>query len=413
MNKHLLRKVTLLLLSMAFVPAMVSVPRTAYAQIISTYVPEQLQQLVAPIALYPDALLGEVLMASTYPLEVTEAAQWRNINPGVSGNYLTAALVQQPWDPSVKGLTIFPQVLQMMSNNLDWTENLGEAFLADQQGTMDAIQQLRRQAQASGALVSGRQLAVSLQNGEVLIQPTDPAQVYVPYYNPAAVFSPWPYPDYTPYAFAAPSGVIYASGGFFGYATGIFVVDALWGWDNWNWHDHRIDLDDHRWRNLDNGRAPERSGAWRFDPDHRHNVPYKDVTVRMHFVNAPVNTPHSYRGYNEDTDVSANVTNNRQEARPDSRLTDQQKNAEVHPQAPRQPAEIQHRIISEEQRRPEVRAPEPRHAAPPMFESFAPGHQVKAEAERGNTSAHVRVEPKRVEPARNNPSDNNRKDDKR
>jgi len=397
---------------------MLPAPRAVYAQTMGAYMPEQLEQLVAPIALYPDPLLGEVLMASSYPLEVAEAAQWRSANPGTSGDYLTAALVQQPWDPSVKGLTVFPQVLQMMSNNIEWTEDLGEAFLADQQGVMDAVQQLRRQAMAAGTLASSQQDVVSEDNGAISIQPADPAMVYVPYYNPSAVFSPWPYPDYMPYAFAAPPGVVYAGNGLFGYASGIFIINALWGWDGWDWHDHRIDLDDRRWRDLDNGRAPVNPGVWRFDPDHRHNVPYKEAAVREHFENTPVHAPHLYRGYNENTDVSVGVVNERQEERPADRAAPSQRNTEVQAQPPRsQVAEPQHRVMPEEQRRPEARAPEQQHAAPPLFESFAPGRQVRAEAERGNVSAQVQAQPKSPAPApapvRNNPPANDRRGDQR
>lgn len=409
MKKHFAHGTVFLLLSAVFAQTLLSAPLPAYAQaVITAYAPEQLEQLVAPIALYPDSLLGEVLMASTYPLEVAEAAQWRNANPGISGDYLTAALMQKPWDPSVKGLTEFPQVLQMMNSNLDWTEKLGEAFLGDQPDLMDAVQQLRRQAQATGALVSNQQEAVVQQDGYIAIQPADPALVYVPYYNPAVVFSPWPYPAYLPYSFAAPNGVVYANG-FFAYSTGIVVVDALWGWDTWDWHDHRLHVDDRHWRNLDNGQPPAQHNEWGFQPEHRHNVPYKDVDVRTHFENAPPQTLRPYRGFEEDT------TNGFA-----------QRSREVQERPPITPVDTTHRIITPgepgqpemrqpEMRQPEARAPEmPRPVAPPMFESFAPRQQVQAEQARGSLSAHApQPEARSPEPARNDSHDESQKDDKK
>ncbi len=436
MNSYLLRRAEFfLLLAAVFVQGTLSSPRAAYAQVISAYAPQQLQQLVAPIAIYPDALLGEVLMASTYPMEVIDAAQWRNANPGTSGDYLTAALTVKPWDPSVKGLTAFPQVLQMMSNNLEWTERVGEAFLADQRGVMDAVQQLRRQAQASGSLYTNQQQAVSLQDGAIIIQPADPAMVYVPYYDPATVFTPWPYPDYTPYAFTAPSGVVYVSNGLFGYTTGIFIVNALWGWDNWNWREHRIDLDDRRWRNLDNDRPPANEGHWGFDPDHRRGVPFKDAAVRERFEHEDRDKPHPFRGFDNDRGISAGGSNEQhghfniaqpQINQPGQTPVPQVRRGMMPPEQIKQPEARQPEVRQPEIRQPEIRQPETRapqapRIAPPIFESFAPGYQVKTEAERGSFS-HTHGQPetrapqpeaKRPEPARNNSPDNFRKDDRR
>ena len=129
---------------------------------------EQLEQLLAPIALYPDSLLAQVLMASTYPLEVVSAARWIKANSTLKGKALDAALQKQTWDPSVKSLAPFPQVLQMMNEKLDWTENLGNAFLAQQKDCMDAVQRLRAKAQAQGSLTSTKQQIVKTQLGAAL-----------------------------------------------------------------------------------------------------------------------------------------------------------------------------------------------------------------------------------------------------
>ena len=158
--------------------------------------PGQLDQLTAPIALYPDALVGQILMAATYPLEVVEAARWvqQPANASLKGDQLAAALVQQPWDPSVKSLVVFPQILKMMNGNLTWTEQLGDAFLAAQSAVMDSVQRLRQQAEAAGKLQSTAQMVVSTVGGLIVIAPPDPNSVYVPVYNPNDIYGAWAYP---------------------------------------------------------------------------------------------------------------------------------------------------------------------------------------------------------------------------
>src|SRR5574341_2241392 len=150
--------------------------------------PEELDQLLAPIALYPDALLAQILMGSTYPLEVVQAARWVRANPNVTGPQLEAAMQQQPWDPSVKSLTAFPQVLAMMDEHLDWTQALGDAFLAQQQDVMATVQALRAKAYAAGYLRSTPQQAVVAEPGLIVIEPVSPAIVYVPIYDPFLVY---------------------------------------------------------------------------------------------------------------------------------------------------------------------------------------------------------------------------------
>src|SRR5262245_22097196 len=178
----------------------------------------QLDQLVAPIALYPDPLLTQVLMASTYPLEVVEAARWSHDNPGVTGSALQNAMQAQSWDPSVKALTAVPQTLQMMSDKLDWTQQLGDAFLAQQRDVMDAVQNLRAQAQAAGNLQSTPQqrvttapapqgVASASMRQPIVIEPTDPDVYYVPVYNPALAYGAWQYPAYPPF-YWSPAGFV-------------------------------------------------------------------------------------------------------------------------------------------------------------------------------------------------------------
>src|SRR5215470_8693698 len=171
---------------------------------------DQLDQIVAPIALYPDTLLAEVLMASTYPLEVVEADRWASANKNLKGDALKAAADKQDWDDSIKSLVATPSVLSMMSTQLDWTRKLGDAVLAQQPDVMDAIQRLRSKAQANGKLTSTKEQKVSVkqeQNKQVIvIEPTNPNTMYVPYYNPSVVYGAWPYPSYPPYYYPPPVG---------------------------------------------------------------------------------------------------------------------------------------------------------------------------------------------------------------
>lgn len=195
----------------------------------------QLAALVAPIALYPDPLVAQVLMASTYPLEVAEAYNWQRDNSRLQGSALNQALQQQNWDPSVKSLVSFPPVLGMMGSELNWTQQLGDAVLAQQSDVMDSIQELRAKAKAAGALQSNAQQTVTTQgsgsNETIVIQPANPQVVYVPTYNPSVVYGGWPYPAYPPYAYYPPGYV--AGTALLSFGIGMAVGAALWGGCHW------------------------------------------------------------------------------------------------------------------------------------------------------------------------------------
>lgn len=194
---------------------------------------QQLDQMLAPIALYPDDLLSNVLMASTYPLDVVEAQRWRSApeNASLQGDALVDALKSKDWDPSIKALVQFPDVLKMMSDQLDWTQNLGEAFLAQQDQVMDQVQFLRSKADSSGHLRSNSQQTVKQQDGAYVIQPANPDTVYVPVYEPSVVYGSWWYPDYPPYYWGYP-GAVFTDGFFWG-AAGIAIAGGIWGWNHW------------------------------------------------------------------------------------------------------------------------------------------------------------------------------------
>jgi hypothetical protein len=262
--------------------------------------PAQLDQMLAPIALYPDDLLGQVLMAAGYPLEVVEANRWLQdpANAQLKGDDLAAALDQQNWDPSVKSLVPFPRILALMDGQLDWTESLGEAFIADQSSVMDSVQRLRRQAEAAGKLRSNAQEVVIDQDGEITIEPANPRTVYVPDYEPTVVYGTWSYPDWPPYYFPDYwDNCVFDD---FGYCWfGAPIIVPLWGWDHWDWRGHLINIDRDRFAGLNRGRSPIGGGGWEHDPSHRRGVPYEQPSTRDRVQGATV-TPdafHSARGY--------------------------------------------------------------------------------------------------------------------
>src|SRR6516164_535952 len=233
-----------------FFALLLLVPMTALAQTQQTPAsntqllkPEELDQLVAPIALYPDNLLSEVLMASAYPLDIVQAERWLRGHKNLKGDQLKAAIAKEDWDDSVKSLIATPDVLAMMSEKLDWTEKLGDAVVDQQPDVMDAIQRLRAKAQANDKLKSTKQQTVTVNEVQgkqvIAIAPTDPDTVYVPYYDPAVVYGAWPYPAYPPYYWPPPPYIGYGllAGGLAfgaGYALGNWWSGGYWG-GNINW----------------------------------------------------------------------------------------------------------------------------------------------------------------------------------
>jgi uncharacterized membrane protein YgcG len=203
--------------------------------------PGELQQLVAPIALYPDALIAQILAASTYPTDIVEADRWMQSYSNLKGEGLSGEVDKQPWDPSVKALTQFPSILENMDKNLSWTSSLGDAYANQQQDVMNAVQTMRQQAQKAGHLNSNEQEKVTTQDNTIVVEPADPDEVYVPAYDPWLVYGDpiIAYPGWYPVP-----GIFYDGPGLFfgvGFGTGFF--DGFgWGWNRWgyDWHDHRM-----------------------------------------------------------------------------------------------------------------------------------------------------------------------------
>ena len=263
--------------------------------------PQQLNNLVAPIALYPDPLLGQMLVASTYPLEVVEANQWLQRNKNLSGRELMDAAKQQPWDPSVQALVAVPDALAMLNQDIRWTTDLGDAFLAQQADVMSAVQQMRAQAQANGRLSSTPQQTVTTedQGGQqaIVIQPANPRIIYVPYYDPFYVWGPPVYGYYPP---------LFYSGFGFGFGSGFnlsFYFDDWGGWGAWGWgpswfgrsvfvnYSFFPRYGFHR----DFGGVVRGRTVWVHDPGHRLGIPYRNRQVATRFERASLASRNSFR----------------------------------------------------------------------------------------------------------------------
>lgn len=228
---------------------------------------EQLDALLAPIALYPDDLLTQVLMAATFPLEVVQAGRWLEQpgNKDLKGDALEKALQAQKWDPSVKSIVPFPEVVALMNDNLDWTQQLGYAFADQQTAVFDSVQRLRRQAQGAGNLQSSPQQVVREENATIIIQPAETNTVYVPSYNPTTVYGTWPYPSYPPVYLPPPTGYAFGAALATGmaFAAGAAVVGGLWGWASPSWGGGYADVNVNRYNNINVNGQKISSSQWK------------------------------------------------------------------------------------------------------------------------------------------------------
>jgi hypothetical protein len=294
-------------------------PAPAAAPQAPTFKPEELEQLVAPIALYPDPLLAQVLMASTYPLEVVEAARWQKQNSTLQDKALEDALQQQTWDPSVKSLTAFPPVLTMLNDKLDWTQKLGDAFLAQQNDVMEAVQRLRAKADAAGNLKSNQQQTVTVEQAPanvqqtvtvqgqpappptiIRIEPAQPQVVYVPTYNPTVVYGAWPYAAYPPYYYYPPGYV--AATSVISFGIGMAVGAALWGGCNWGWGGgygghNNVNVNVNNYNSFNRTNISDNN--WQHNVDHRKGVQYRDSATRQKYnrdASSGVESREAFRG---------------------------------------------------------------------------------------------------------------------
>jgi hypothetical protein len=255
---------------------------------------EELDQMAAPIALYPDALLAQVLMAATYPGDVSDAAKWSKAHKSTKGEEAVKQVENQPWDPSVQSLVAFPQVLDVLSQDAAWVQKLGDAFLAQPDDVMASVQRLRQQAQAAGNLKSTEQqvvkaepatgaMAAESQPQTIIIESPDPEVVYVPSYSPS-VYGAWAYPGYPPYYYG-----YYPGAALFSFGVGMVVGGALWGNCNWGGGNIDIDVNNNFNRNTNRERNTNRTsnrgegGKWQHNSANRDGVPYRDSASREQF----------------------------------------------------------------------------------------------------------------------------------
>ncbi|MGB6345866.1 MAG: DUF3300 domain-containing protein, partial [Methyloceanibacter sp.] len=254
----------------------------------------ELDQLVAPIALYPDALLAQVLMASTYPLEVVQADRWAKANKSVTGDKLDEAMAKQDWDASVKALVATPTVLTMMNEDLDWTQKLGDAVLAQQPDVMDAIQRLRIKAQDNGKLATTKEQKVTVteeaEKQVIVIEPASPETVYVPYYEPVVVYGAWPYPAYPPYYFPPAPGWVVGGALARGIAwgAGFAIGNAIY--DGFDWRHGNINVDINKNVNINKHVNNVNVGNWQHNSYHRRGVNYDNKSVQNKFSKTKINT---------------------------------------------------------------------------------------------------------------------------
>src|SRR6516162_4878712 len=291
--------------------------------------PEELDQILAPLALYPDELIVQILTAATYPLEIVMAARWAADpkNAALKGDALAQALEGQSWDASVKSLVPFPSVLKMMSDKLEWTQKLGDAFLSQEADCLASVQSLRRKAAAAGTLKSTPQQNVTVapraaaaapglqgppagepiamapvtEDQTISIAPADPQVVYVPSYDPATAYGSWPYPSYPPYAFPPPVGYGVAAGMATGLAfgAGVAIAGSLWGWGSPNWSGGNVSINANRFNSINANRTAITGNTWQHNAAHRQGVAYRDAATRQRFGREPAGAAarRDYRGF--------------------------------------------------------------------------------------------------------------------
>src|SRR6266536_4861696 len=251
---------------------------------------DQLDSLVAPIALYPDQLLSQTLVSSTYPLEMIQLQQWLDKNKNLKDQALASAVQKENWDPSIQAMAAFPDVVKRLADDIQWTTDLGNAFLAQESDVMDAIQRMRAKAQSKGTLKTSAQQKVETQTVEegkqvIVVQQANPEVVYVPSYDPVVVYGPPVYP-YPPIYYPPP--VYYAAGAAVAFGTGVALGAAWggsWGWNcGWGHGDVNVNvnnnyINNYNKNNYNKGNYNKQGGQWQHNPQHRGNAPYNRASA--------------------------------------------------------------------------------------------------------------------------------------
>ena len=253
---------------------------------------DQLDSLVAPIALYPDQLLSQTLVASTYPLEIIQLQQWLDKNKNLKDKALASAVQKQNWDPSIQAMAVFPDVVKRLADDIQWTTDLGNAFLAQESDVMNAVQRMRAKAQSKGTLKTSAQQKVETQTVEggkqvIVVQQANPEVVYVPSYDPVVVYGPPVYP-YPPIYYPPPG--YYAAGAAVAFGTGVALGAAWggsWGWNcGWGHGDVNVNVNNnyvnnYNKNNFNQANFNKQGGNWQHNSQHRGNAPYNRTSANQ------------------------------------------------------------------------------------------------------------------------------------
>lgn len=387
-----LSRVILIIIAVLVIPSGIMAQEAGVSDQDYQFSKEELTQMLAPIALYPDALTAQILMASTYPLEVVEAERWRSQNLQLQGDDLDNALLNMNWAPSVKSLCHFPDILKSMSDKLDQTRKLGDAFLGQEEEVMVTVQELRRKAMEQGNLSTTNEQKVIVEEDLVRIEPVNPEIVYVPVYDPYYVYGSWWYPAYPPYYWYYPSG--FYSGVSISFGPGVLFRHNAFSWVWFDWHVHRVHIDINRTRSFHRhyGSREEIRRVWRHNPQHRKGVAYRDLRTSERFgarvlrVSTPSNQER--RGFSGGRVEQQNV-------RP-SQPASQRAERQVAPQAPQVRQSPAARTPAPEMRRegtvsPRVQQSVPDRSQRPVlrdtpFRGVGEGSFERRAGERGGTS---------------------------
>lgn len=257
------------------------------------YSQAELNQMLAPVALYPDTVLSHILIASTYPLEVVQANRWAQRHRNMEGAAAVSAAEREGWDPSVTALVAFPDILERMADDLEWTQDLGEAFLWDEGEVLASVQDLRQRAYEAGTLRTTEHQEVVIEQKTIIVEPRVSEVIYIPYYDTRVVYGPWRWHHHPPHRWHRPSRGYWNAGIFWSFGTRIDHHSFYFSSFHWhNRHTVVIDIDLHNHHRFHSGRSVVRykeARRWKHNPSHRRGVEYRRSTVRQQYA-APSRT---------------------------------------------------------------------------------------------------------------------------
>lgn len=287
------------------------------------YSQAELNQLLAPVALYPDTVLSHILIASTYPLEVVQAHRWAERHPGLEGGVAVSAVENERWDPSIKALVAFPHLLERMSDDLDWTQRLGDAFLQDEESVLASVQDLRQRAYESGYLKTTEHQEVVIEHKTIIVEPRVSEVIYIPYYDSRVVYGPWRWHHHPPTVWHRPSRGYWHGGIFWSFGTRIDHHGFYFS--GFHWSNHQTVVIDvhhrHQHPRFHSSRSVVRykeAKRWHHNPTHRRGVEYRHTNVR-HKYTTPTRAHRAQPGSTAERHRRADTLQHRLHAQPERR----------------------------------------------------------------------------------------------